>query len=150
MIGKLMGFVPTPWKIAGLGIIALAVVTAVGLGYRHYNNLLLENQTLKANNVKLEVAVEQQQQTIARAQETIDSWAEAQRQFTARVQELTAVLETASAETKRLNDVFAQHNFGELAQRKPGLIQRRVNDGTARINRLLECDTGASHPDCSN
>ena len=39
------------------------------------------------------------------------------------------------------------HDLGALAKRKPGLIERRVNDGSDRALRLLEQSTQAAAAD---
>lgn len=144
MIGMLLG----NWKLIIAGIAALAVVTIIGLGYRHYTGLIDSVATLTANNAQLETAVGQQKQTIAAQQDAIGEWQQSQDELLSRVDELQAVAEEAAKETRRLNDIFARHDLTELARRKPGLIERRINSGTRAAGRMLECASGARGADC--
>jgi len=37
-----------------------------------------------------------------------------------------------------LRDTFAEHDLNELISRKPGLMENRINDGTARVLNRIE------------
>lgn len=135
-------------KLAIAGLLALAVVTIIGLGYRHYTNLLAEREILKANNAVLETAVGTQQTTIDAQTAAIGEWDEALAELSERMNELQRVQIEATQETRRLNGLFSQHDFGRLSFQRPGLIEPRINDGSDRAIRLLECATGAGGADC--
>lgn len=135
-------------KIAIAGLLALAVVTTIGLGYRHYTKLLSERDTLRANNAVLETSVETQQQTIDAQTAAITEWDQAMAELTARMEEMEQVQRAATAETRRLNALFSEHDFRRLSFERPGLLEPRINDGSDRAIRLLECATGAEGEDC--
>lgn len=135
-------------KLAIAGIATLAVLAIVAAGYMHYTGLLAERDQLQADNVRLGTAVELQHDTIDAQASAIDEWQTAQAQLLARIDEMQRVTREATAETRRLNDLFSNHDLGNLARERPGLIERRIDDGSARINRLLECATGAGGADC--
>lgn len=135
-------------KLAIAGLLALAVVTIIGLGYRHYTNLLSERDILKANNAVLETSVETQQTTIDAQTAAIGEWDAALTAFTARLEEMERVQYEATQETRRLNALFAEHDLRRLSFERPGLIEPRIRDGSDRAIRLLECTTGAGGADC--
>ncbi|KFH18443.1 hypothetical protein ELZ19_07030 [Brucella abortus] len=130
------------------GVVALAVVTIIGLGYVHYNGLVDERDRLRTERAQLETAVRLQDQTLDAQAEALEEWQEAHRGLLARFEEMQRVADEAHAETRRLHALFSQHDLADLAARRPGLIERRINAGTTRIGRMLECASGAPGPDC--
>lgn len=141
-----MGF--STLKIAIAGLLSVAIITIIGVGYSHYTGLLAEREILKANNMVLETAVETQQTTINAQTDAIGKWDEALKDFAERMDTLQKVQEEATGETRRLNALFSKHNLGKLATDKPGLIEPRLNAGSDRANRMLECATGSGSSDC--
>ncbi|UFK26681.1 hypothetical protein [Roseobacter phage RDJL6] len=137
-------------KLAIAGVLGLATLAIIGLGYHHYSSLLTERDVLKANNATLETAVGTQQTTIDAQSAAISEWDAAMAELSARIEEMERVQREATQETRRLNGIFSRHNFGALAFERPGLIEPRVNSGSDRAIRLLECASGASGPDCSD
>lgn len=137
------------WKMIAAGLAALAVVTTIGLTYRHYTGLLSKVETLQTNNTRLQTAVDEQTATIDAQEQAISEWQESQDELIARVEELQRIAQEANREVRRLNGIFSRHDLTELARKKPGLIERRINDGTDRIGRMLHCATGAEGEDCA-
>ena len=135
-------------KLALAGVLLAGVLGTLALGYRHYTGLLAERAALQADNIRLETAVETQHRTIDAQSAAIDEWEQAQRALIARMEDLERVQREATAETRRLNELFSEHDFTDLARERPGLIAPRITDGAARANRLLECATGAGGADC--
>lgn len=122
----------------------IAVLLIVGLltaGYFHYKGLVANLKTLEANAVKMDLAVEIQHKTIGVFKKSIDSWETSQNELIAQMEELKNVSEQAAAERGRLGKIFAKHNIAKLAARKPGLIEKRINRGTAHALSLFECAT---------
>lgn len=137
-------------KLAIYGILGSAAITAVGLGYWHYTSVINERDQLKVNNAVLEQAVELQDSTITAQQEAIAEWEASQARLLQTMEALAEQNQLASTELRRLQDVFSRHDLNALALRRPGLIERRIDLGTARINRMLECATGSPGEDCPN
>jgi|GEM_PF-2526445 len=135
-------------KTIVIALAALGLITIIGLGYWHYTSLLRDVQVLRANEQVLRAAVSEQARAIERAASAIDDWSRAQEQLVQRVERMQAVAEAARDETRRLNDLFANHDLGSLAAARPGLVERRLSDGTAAALRLLECASGAAGNDC--
>lgn len=109
----------------------IAIILILGGGcYWLYN----ENQTLTANNLKLEYAVEEQKAAIAAIQESY----EAQGKAMQNMQRANARIE---AEKDRYLDIFRRHNLDKLAIAKPGLIENRVNGATKSVFEDIENDS---------
>jgi cell division protein FtsB len=127
----------------------LLVATGLGLaGYWYVSNMQSDIKDLVAKNQSLSLEIETERLNNKLALENIDRLRDAQNQLVKSVQEMRDNQIVARAELERLDDIFSEHNFGALAQAKPGLVENRVNRGTTDIIRMLECATGKSRPDC--
>lgn len=109
--------------------IGLIAVLAVGCWW-----LYGENETLKANNVKLEYAVEEQKQTIATIKEQYEKQGKALMNMTKE----NAAIEQEKAEYLA---IFSRHNLDVLALKKPGMIELRFNKASEAVMEGLEDDT---------
>ena len=109
--------------------IGLTLVLGVGCWW-----LYSENQTLKANNIKLEYAVEEQKQTI----ETIREQYEKQGEALMNMSRENALIEQEKAEYL---EIFSRHNLDVLALKKPGLIEIRMNNASEEVMEGIENDT---------
>lgn len=137
-------------KIWLVGIAVVAVVTSIGLGYKHYSGLLATVDVLTATNAKLETSISVQGVTIDAQESALGVWQNSQANLLARVDEMLIASTEATSEARRLHEIFAQHDLSELAKAKPGLIENRINSGSDRIGSLLECASGSSDPSCSD
>jgi ABC-type nickel/cobalt efflux system permease component RcnA len=109
----------------------IAIILVLGLGCWW---LYSENETLKANNVKLEYAVEEQKQTIATIKESYEKQGEALMNMTRE----NALIEQEKAEYLQ---IFSRHNLDVLALKKPGLIENRMNNASEQVMEGIEDDT---------
>lgn len=111
----------------------IGIILVLGLGgYWLYN----ENQTLTENNLKLEAAVVEQQETIAQIQEQYEKQGKSLMQMTRKNAEI-------EAEKAEYLAIFARHNLDNLALRKPGLMENRFNSASEAVMEGLEDDTKA-------
>ena len=111
----------------------IGIILVLGLGgWWLYN----ENQTLTENNLKLEVAVAEQQETIAQIQEQYEKQGKSLLQMSRKNAEI-------EAEKAEYLAIFARHNLDNLALRKPGLMENRFNDASEAVMEGLEDDTKA-------
>jgi len=111
-------------------IFLILLLVLGGASYWLYN----ENQTLKENNVKLELAVEEQKE----AMEAIKKSYETQGKALLNMQSRNAQIEAEKAEYL---DIFRRHNLNKLAEAKPGLVETRINKGTAAVFGDIENDS---------
>lgn len=109
----------------------IAIILVLGLGSWYLYN---ENQTLTANNIKLEGAVEEQKRTIETIKENFERQGKA-------LQTMTRANARIEAEKDRYLDIFRRHNLDKLALAKPGLIETRINKGTASVFEDIENDS---------
>ena len=89
--------------------------------------LKIELQTAINNQAVLEGAIAQQN-------EQMQAQLESQRQNQALISELSEANDFARQEVNQLRNTFARHDLNNLAIAKPGLIEKIVNKGTARVN----------------
>ena len=111
-------------------IFLILLLVLGGASYWLYN----ENQTLKENNVKLELAVEEQKE----AMEAIKKSYETQGKALLNMQSRNAQIEAEKAEYL---DIFRRHNVAKLASAKPGLIEIRFNNGTKEVFNAIQEDS---------
>jgi len=109
--------------------IGIILVLSLG-GYWLYS----ENQTLKANSIKLESAVAEQKAALAAVQESFEKQTES-------LQNMTRANQQIEAERDQYLAIFKRHNVNKLAVAKPGLIEDKFNKGTAKVFEDIENDS---------
>tara|TARA_R100000278_G_scaffold43790_1_gene38236 strand:- start:263 stop:673 length:411 start_codon:yes stop_codon:yes gene_type:complete len=109
----------------------MAIILVLGLGSWYLWN---ENQTLKANNIKLEGAVQMQEEAIASLQNDFAKQTTALNNLQSKNNEI-------ELEMNRYLDIFKRHNLTKLAAAKPGLIEPRVNKATKEVFDGIEQDS---------
>jgi len=109
----------------------LAIILVLGLGSYFLWN---ENQTLKANNIKLEGAVQMQEETISTLQTDFANQTKALTSLQSKNNEI-------ELEMNRYLDIFKRHNLTKLAAAKPGLIETRANKATKEVFDGIEQDS---------
>ena len=122
-------------------IIVLGILASVGFGaVWYYNDTQQRMATLRENNAKLQVAVE-----------TSEASLDILKQDIAKFQELNSALQQNLQQAEEygdeLRDKLRRHDLTELAIRKPGLLEGKMNGATAKLWRDLEKDTGGTGDD---
>ena len=92
------------------------------------------NRTLKENQVQMEIAVNTAQSSLKAAEEN-------QKQSEAAMSALTSRNQELNREKQTYLKIFKDHNLTRLARAKPGMIEKRINNGTQRVFEALENDT---------
>ena len=111
--------------------VLIGIILILGLGgYWLYN----ENQTLTANNMKLEAAVIEQQAAMEALRESYEKQGKALMNMSRKNAEI-------EAEKAEYLAIFARHNLDMLAIKKPGLIENRFNDASQLVMEGIEDDT---------
>lgn len=119
--------------IAVIGIVGGAVM---GAKY-YYDTTQATIATLRENNAKLETANQINQETIAKQQEDAVKLAQLNSQ-------LTTDLQKAEAYGDELRNTLQKHNLTHLANKKPGLIEKRMQNATDKLWDDLESITSSS------
>jgi len=118
-------------------IIVLGLVGGVGYGgWYYYKDTQERIRILTENTVKLETAKKMQDATINAMVEDRD-------RFSALNKELGQKLDKANIYKDVLIGKLRKHNLAKLSLRKPGLVEKKINNGTKKLFRSLEKISGA-------
>ena len=109
----------------------MGIILILGLATFYLYN---QNQTLSANNLALEGAVEEQQVAMTAMKESFEKQGKSLQQM----MQKNAQIEQ---EMNQYLDIFRRHNLNQLAIAKPGMIEKRINDGTAQVFESIENDS---------
>ena len=115
-------------------LLGVLLITTVGGSYFYIN---MQKAQIKQLQVELQTAVNNQavlEGTIAQQNTQMQEQLESQRQNQALISELSEANDEARQEVNQLRNTFARHDLNNLAIAKPGLIEKIVNKGTARVN----------------
>ncbi len=118
--------------------IALIVILLAGAGggYLYVNKLQKDNAILKTNAIKLESAVEDQKAVIE--QQTKDL-----KTIRKTVDKLKEVNDKLEQDKKSLSDRLGKHDLGNLAENKPGLVEKIINKASNSAARCMEIASGS-------
>ena len=103
-------------------------------GYYYYKDTQARIQTLTENNSKLEVAAQTQKQTI-------DTLVEDARKYAQLNSELQLKLERANDYKNELIGKLRKHDLARLSIQKPGLVEKKINNGTQKLFETFETIT---------
>ena len=126
-------------KIYMLIVVVGLVGGVVYAGYYYYKDTQSRIQTLTENNAKLETAKAIQDQTI-------DTLIADREKFDKLNKELQVKLDKANDYKNTLIDKLRKHDLANLSLKKPGLVEKQINNGTKKLFRSLESLTGATPP----
>ena len=113
-------------------IFVLGIIGGVGYGaYAYYQDTQQRIATLQTNNAKLE--------TVAKTNElTITSMQKNQEKFATLNKDLQMKLNEAEEYGDDLRKKLHKHDLTRLSIKKPGLIEKRINDGTKKLFERIE------------
>ena len=124
------------WQIsAALGV---ALVVAGGAFKMYYDKSEAEKEAMAT---QLQQAMDNQQRlenAIADQNEQIEKALAEQKASQERIQNLTVANNEANEKVEDLRNKFARHDLDMLSIRKPGLVEKLVNRGTAKVFSDLE------------
>ena len=104
----------------------MTVIATAGMGYLYVQKLQSDLQTARENVAKMEVAVQISEASIATLQADVIRNAE----LSATLQR---ELQTAERYGDELRATLQKHNLTALAQKKPGLIENRMQNATDNL-----------------
>ena len=117
-------------------ILALVLLAGAGGGYLYVNKLQKDNAILKTNQVKLETAVAESNQVIEQQSKDLKKI----RSTLKEVEELNSKLQ---ADKDSLNKRLGKHDIGNLAENKPGLVEKIINKASDSAARCVEIASGS-------
>ena len=116
-------------------VVVLGLVGGVVYGgWYYYKDTQARIQILTENSAKLEVAAQQQEMTI----NTLVDDAEKYRELN---KDLNIKLEAANDYKNELIGKLRKHDLSRLSQQKPGLVEKRINNGTKKLFESFESIT---------
>ena len=118
--------------------IALIVILLAGAGggYLYVTKLQKDNAILKSNQIKLESAVEDQKSVIQQQTKDLKKI----RDTLTKVEETNKKLQ---ADRDSLNKRLGKHDIGNLAENKPGLVEKIINKASDSAARCVEIASGS-------
>ena len=129
-------------KIYILIIVVGLVGGVVYGGYYYYKDTQSRIQTLPENSARLEAVTKEQDNTI-------NVLVEDQQKFEELNIELQSKLDKANEYKDVLIGKLRKHDLAKLSMQKPGLIEKRINNGTKKLFKSLEDLTVIESPDSS-
>ena len=123
-------------KIYLLVIVFGLVGGSVYGGYYYYKDTQERIRILTENTAKLETAKKMQD-------DTITAMIEDREKFNELNKELGRKLSAANVYKDVLIGKLRKHNLAKLSLRKPGLVEKKINNGTKKLLRSLEKISGA-------
>ena len=122
-----------------LSIVLSIVLVAMAGGFKlYYDKSEAEKQAMAT---QLQQAMDNQQRlenAVATQNEQLEKAVAEQKESQARIQGLTVANNQANEKVEDLRNKFAQHDLDMLSLRKPGLVEKMVNRGTARVFQELK------------
>jgi len=123
-----------------LALVMLLMMIGMGVvGKMYYDDTQARMNQLRENAVRLELAAKTSQETIGRLQADAAQFEQANN-------ELRSQLVAAEAYSDDLAGKLRRHNLTVLTLQKPGLIETRVNNATAKLFDEMETITGKPVP----
>ena len=124
------------WQISA--VLGIALVIAGGAFKMYYDKSEAEKEAMAT---QLQQAMDNQQRlenAIADQNERIEKALAEQKASQERIQNLTVANNEANEKVEDLRNKFARHDLDMLSIRKPGLVEKLVNRGTAKVFSDLE------------
>ena len=113
-------------KIFGL-IIILVVLSGVGYGaISYYNDTQERLATLRDNNAKLEVANKSKEEALKTIQSNVEKTNKLNKELQGRLQD-------AEVYQDELRKKLQKHDLTRLSEKKPGLVEKKINEGTQKL-----------------
>ena len=117
-------------------LMVLIMMAGAGGGYLYVKKLQKDNAILKVNQIKLETAVEDNNKVIE--QQTADL-----KKIRTTLSKLDEVIEKLQADKEKLSNRLSKHDIGNLAENKPGLVEKIINKASDNAVRCMEIASGS-------
>ena len=114
----------------------LIILASAGGGYWYVQKLQKDNAILKSNQVKLETAVAESNQVIEQQSKDL-------KKIRSTLEEVEELNDKLQADKESLNKRLGKHDIGNLAENKPGLVEKIINKASDSAARCMEIASGS-------
>ena len=114
----------------------LIILASAGGGYWYVQKLQKDNAILKSNQVKLETAVAESNQVIEQQSKDL-------KKIRSTLEEVEEQNDKLQADKESLNKRLGKHDIGNLAENKPGLVEKIINKASDSAARCVEIASGS-------
>ena len=114
----------------------LIILASAGGGYWYVQKLQKDNAILKANQVKLETAVAESNQVIEQQSKDL-------KKIRSTLKEVEELNDRLQSDKDSLNKRLGKHDIGNLAENKPGLVEKIINKASDSAARCVEIASGS-------
>ena len=116
-------------------LIVVGLLSGAAYGaYYYYTSTQAQIATLIQNSAKLEIAAETQKNTITALEKDAEKFAKLNKQLNSKLQNADKYRDT-------LIDKLRKHNLTKLSQKKPALVEKKINNGTKKLFKSFESIT---------
>ena len=117
-------------------IIMLVAAIGVAGGFAYVYKLKADNAILKANQIQLETAINEQQEVITQQKESYENILNTNK-------ELSAKLEVLQKDNNELTKKFAKYDIATWGMENPEAAQKVINKAVRHVNRCIEIASGS-------
>ena len=117
-------------------IIMLVAAIGVAGGFAYVYKLKADNAILKANQIQLETAINEQQEVITQQKESYEN-------ILTTNKELSAKLEVLQKDNDELTKKFAKFDIATWGMENPKAAQKVINKAVRHVNRCIEIASGS-------
>jgi|TARA_B110000967_G_scaffold74454_1_gene76994 uncharacterized protein HemX len=116
----------------------IMLVAAIGIagGFAYVYKLKADNAILKANQIQLETAINEQQEVITQQKESYEN-------ILTTNKELSAKLEVLQKDNDELTKKFAKYDIATWGMENPKAAQKVINKAVRHVNRCIEIASGS-------
>ena len=114
----------------------LIILASAGGGYWYVQKLQNANAILKSNQVKLETAVAESNQVIEQQSKDL-------KKIRTTLKEVEELNDKLQADKDSLNKRLGKHDIGNLAENKPGLVEKIINKASDSAASCVEIASGS-------
>ena len=114
----------------------LIILASAGGGYWYVQKLQKDNAILKSNQVKLETAVAESNQVIEQQSKDL-------KKIRSTLKEVEELNDRLQEDKNSLNKRLGKHDIGNLAENKPGLVEKIINKASDSAARCVEIASGS-------
>ena len=116
----------------------IMLIAAVGIagGFAYVYKLKADNAILKANQIQLETAIDEQQEVITQQKESYEN-------ILTTNKELSAKLEVLQKDNDELTKKFAKYDIATWGMENPEAAQKVINKAVRHVNRCIEIASGS-------